>query len=550
MAKGKIKQSSCLKVICFALSILFFGLFFLSGCQKASTDKTTLRMVTLSEPRSFDPYLTQPLSQRRWSFLVFDGLWKIDRQGEIKENLAYLPEFLSGGKLVKVRLKKGIKWQDGQPLTAFDVEFTWRVINGQIDSDYKPELYQPYEYIEKVEAKDEETLFFYLKKPFYNFGYLFPAIFPRHLLAREKSILNSDFWFKPVGTGPYRLSQWKIGREMVFEANQDYFKGKPKIEKIKVAVVFSVDEAKKLVNKGKVDLWQDISEDEMEPLSDLLESKKEVKKYPVGWETIFLNIQGKWFKVDDFREAIFSGIDWQKGRKFMGKNEAGLFGLPPFKKYQGLLEQYQIKLNRKKAVEAIHRQGYKNIGPMKLWERKRDETFNPQLCFDARFQFFNKKRYNLFLKVLRQEAEKTKIDLLLNLFSSRMLTAPKEKSGSLAKGENFDLLYFSQEFYPHPLLRQPFLFKESPKVNDKGLNFAYYSSAEIEKNYQAAEKAKNDLEQVKYLSQIYDELRDKKVFIPFGYTFYYAYKSPGLFNYQPPLFWETSFLDVEKWELK
>ncbi len=554
MVKNRTKRNKSSKKLYFALLIfLLVGLLF-SGCQKSLQGKTTLEMVTLAEPRSFDPYLLQPVSQKRWSFLIFDGLWDIDEKGGVKESLAYLPEFLNEGKTVKVKLKKGVKWQDGQPFTAFDVEFTWRVLSGKVDPDYKPELYKPYEYIERVEAKDDETLFFYLKKPFYHFGYLFPAILPKHLLVKKQSIVNSDFWFKPIGTGPYRLSQWEIGKKMVFEANQDYFKGKPRIEKIRVSVVFSIEEAKKLISEGKVDLCQDIPEDEAKTLSKELLSVKESEKvldnYPVGWEAIFLNTQGKWFKEDDFRTAFFYGLDWQKGREFMDKKEAGLFGIPPFKNWEKLVENYTVRLNRKKAIDALHRQGYKNIGPMKLWERKRDETFNPKLSFDARFQFFDKKRYELFIKVLRPEAEKTRIDLTVNLFTSRMFLAPKEKSGSLAMGQNFDLLYFSQEFYPHPLMRKPFLFQESPKVNDRGLNFAYYSSLEIEKNYEAAEKAKDKDELMKCLTRIYDELKEKKILIPFGYTYYYVYKPTSIANYQPPKFWETSFQNVEQWELK
>lgn len=540
------RQRAVMRIQVSFVFILILALF-LSGCfQPLQADRNTLRLVTLAEPRNFDPYLEQPLALKRWSKLVFDGLWGVNEKGEPEENLAYLPELSNDAKEIKVRLKDGVKWHDGKSLTAKDVEFTWKLLTGKLDPQYQPSVYDAYYYIDKVTVIDQKQLIFQLNQPCNQFAYLFPAVLPQHILGKEKNIAISSFWFKPVGTGPYRLANWKLGESMTFEANEDYFKGSPEIKKIVVRQVFSPSEATKLVRDGEVDLWQDIFSDEAGALK---KDKIDVGKYAVGWESIFFNMSNQVVQNGDLRKAVIYGLDWGKARQFMRKNEASLFGVPPLASYQDLIGRYEVKQDKGFAVEALGRQGYKTVGHGGLREKKKDETFKPQLCYDSRFQFYGRNRYRLFLQVLRQEAESVGIDLIINLPTSRMLSAPAEKSGNISTG-NFELLYFAQVFYPHPLLRKPFTAAEKPDQRRDGINLAFYSSPQTEKNYRLAEEASNLKQAKAFLDQVYQEIFSHGVIVPMGYTYYYYYQSDRLIGYNPPIFWESSFQRVEDWKLR
>lgn len=530
----------------FLIFCLFLTAFFVAGCKLGEGEsQQVLRMVSTSEPRSFDPYIVQPLGERRWSKLIFSGLWKVGKNGEVKEDLAFLPVFKEGGRRVEVRLKENLKWSDGKPLTAEDVDFTWKVLKGKVDRDYQPELYPPYSYIEKVEVKDGKNLVFYLKKPFYQFGYLFPAILPKHVLGKEKDIRNSTFWLNPVGSGPYRLKDFRFGQKLVFEANPFYFGFPPKIKRIEVGLV-SQDEARKLVAQGKADLWQDITEDEAEKLK---KEKITLTRYPVGWQSIFLN------SADDFlsrlkrRQAILAGVNWRKVRDFLKQKKAGLYGLPPLRIYNDLIRDYRVVLNRPFATQILISEGYKHLRKDGLRERKKSEYFAFYLFLDWWKQFLDKPLYMAFTEVMNAEARRSGMDFRCSAVTTRMFNAFREKGGTV-EGGFYQLLAYSQTFYPHPLLRKAFSAEETPALKPGGLNFTFYSSGTIEENYQKAEASSSLAEEKRFLKEVYREVNEQALLVPLGYSYFYCYVSPRLKGYEPPLFWETSFSGVESWELE
>ncbi len=528
-----------------SFSSLLFSLV-LAGCQMSRGEsRVVLKMVSTSEPRSFDPYLAQPLKEKRWSKLFFSGLWRVNEKGEVEEGLAYRPVFREGGRKVEVRLKENLKWSDGEPLIAGDVEFTWKVLKGKVDPEYQPDLYPAYDYIEKVEVKDERNLVFYLKKPFYQFGFLFPAILPRHKLEKEKSIRNSPFWLNPVGSGPYRLKKFELGKRMECEVNP-YFQGSlPKIKKIEVSFV-NQERAVKLISQGKVDLWQDITEEEAKRLK---KEKISLRGYPISWQSVFLNARDSLLSKLERRKAIIAGIDWSKVLRFLKKKEAGLYGLPPFSSYVDLVKTYKVFLNRPYSVKVLNSEGYKNLRKDGLWEKRKDELFIYYLTFDIEQQNYNTILNEAWVRLISKEAERTGMSPRAITRGTKVLNSSSEKGGALAKGA-YQLLIYSQTFYPHPLLRKVFSAEEKPVSRLDGLNFTFYSSKNIEENYQKAEKNPSLSKQKEFLKKIYKEVNKQALLVPLGYNYLYYYAVPRLKNYKPPLFWETSFLNVENWELE
>jgi peptide/nickel transport system substrate-binding protein len=144
-------------------------------------------------------------------------------------------------------LRKGVTWHDGTPFTASDLVFSQRVESDrglpypQTDSVWA---------MESSEAPDASTFVLYFTRPYYLGGLLGSRVFqpiPRHILEapferylatkNADEIVNLPFWTSQyVGTGPFRLTSFDPGAELVFQAYDGYYLGRPKVDFIRVRI--------------------------------------------------------------------------------------------------------------------------------------------------------------------------------------------------------------------------------------------------------------------------------------------------------------------------
>jgi peptide/nickel transport system substrate-binding protein len=172
-----------------------------------------------SEPRNLSPIFLD-LNAGNWK--TFNGLVDLDAAlNPVPDLAAELPEVSDGGQRVRVRLREGVKFHDGQPLTAEDVVFTWRSIMDEgVASPVRTVMAVD---LQEVRALDPRTVEFGLSRPDPAFvEKLYTGIVPRHLLQGE-DLNKTAFNRKPVGTGPYKFEEWRDGERLSFVANPDYF---------------------------------------------------------------------------------------------------------------------------------------------------------------------------------------------------------------------------------------------------------------------------------------------------------------------------------------
>lgn len=161
--------------------------------------------------------------------LVYNTLiWK-DRNNTIPW-LAERWESSPDGLTWTFHLHPAVKWQDGKPLTARDVRFTFDYLRKH------PVEWFGLEGISRVEATDDKTVIFHLKKPYAPFLSQLAGnvpIIPEHIwqnVSDPRSTSNID---RMVGTGPYRLISYdKAQGAYAYQANSDFFLGVPQIAKI------------------------------------------------------------------------------------------------------------------------------------------------------------------------------------------------------------------------------------------------------------------------------------------------------------------------------
>lgn len=166
------------------------------------------------------------------SALLFAGLTRIDKDGAVLPDLASSWEASDDGKIFRLKLRPGLKWHDGQPLTAEDALFTFRLL--QLDSTQAdPDVTALWKKV-RIEKVDDQVIQLSLDTPFAPFlTYTAVGLLPRHLLndVDPKNLATHEFNVNPVGAGPFRLKDARID-QVTLEANKDFYQGRPLLDNI------------------------------------------------------------------------------------------------------------------------------------------------------------------------------------------------------------------------------------------------------------------------------------------------------------------------------
>lgn len=185
------------------------------------------------------------------NLLLFNGLTGHDGDNAVVPALAKSWDFDEETCTYTFHLEEDVRWHDGEPFTAEDVQFTIEAI---MDPENGSENAPNFEDVEEITVIDDHTISFRLSAPNVAFlDYMTMAILPKHLLEGE-DMQTSDFFRSPIGTGPYKLASWDEGQAITLEKNADYFKGEPNIDTIMFKIVPD-DNAKALqLRAGELDL--------------------------------------------------------------------------------------------------------------------------------------------------------------------------------------------------------------------------------------------------------------------------------------------------------
>ena len=181
--------------------------------------------------------------------LIFSGLSQYDPQtGEIVPDLADFT-VSSNGKEYTFVLKEGVKWHDGEPITADDVIFTYNNLITNPEFSGAVLSYNDYTGV-KVSKIDERTVQFLLENPDSFFLVkTMVGLLPEHLLRDIPvgSLANAPFNFAPVGSGPYQFSSEATlldHREYNLLAFEDYYGEPLSIETMTFKVFSSLEDLK------------------------------------------------------------------------------------------------------------------------------------------------------------------------------------------------------------------------------------------------------------------------------------------------------------------
>jgi peptide/nickel transport system substrate-binding protein len=137
-----------------------------------------------------------------------------------------------GGMDVTWRLRPGVRWHDGVPFTSADVKFTVEAIN---DPAYNPESTDGFDRIASVDTPDSLTAVVHYRQVYAPYALQFiRGALPKHVLEGRDIDRAADYNRNPLGTGPYRVAEWRTGEYILLERVPDYWRGSeyPRIRRV------------------------------------------------------------------------------------------------------------------------------------------------------------------------------------------------------------------------------------------------------------------------------------------------------------------------------
>jgi peptide/nickel transport system substrate-binding protein len=191
---------------------------------------------------------------------------------------------LSDGKTeITWKLQEGVKWHDGTDFTSDDVVYTWKFITAEGSEVYNRDEYMP---ISKCEAVDKYTVKMTWDKPFAAYASLFESVLPKHVMEKQDP-KTGEFNRNPIGTGPFKFTEWKSGEYIRVSRNPDYWRGKEYPSVDEVVFTFIPDNNTRLnaLKAGEQD-WGQITPDQAKEVENL-----------AGYKTILVD-QNSWNHFD------------------------------------------------------------------------------------------------------------------------------------------------------------------------------------------------------------------------------------------------------------
>ena len=314
-----------------AVFALITGMTGMASAQSpSSADKVVFTIGTTTDMVSPNPFKATGLSEWWALFLNYDFLFNFDPATlQPTDGIAYYPpEVSANGKTWTFKIRTGVNWSDGQPLTAKDVAFTYNFIFKNHMGIFFPYIGDPASF----SAPDDTTFIWKMKTP--STAPVAPPdvpILPEHIWSKyngkDAQTIKEVSNVPAVGSGPFHLTEWESGRYWTMDANKDYWGGAPHVDQIIFRVYDTPEGLKLALQNGEVDAAEALPPTIFQSLSK--DPKVTTNAGPgTQWDMMSFNLVGKGdpaLRNKDVRIAIEHSIDKQAlvGRVLLGYGTVG-----------------------------------------------------------------------------------------------------------------------------------------------------------------------------------------------------------------------------------
>jgi len=274
-------------------------------------------------PDSLNPVLQQNQTGMNASELVFDGLvnFEVDPQSQQMVSEFALADSITQDPVSKKTYTvtlKDLNWHDGRKFSAEDVVFSFEAYMNPVNESPKKSYLESF--IESVTAIDEQTVQLEFRKPIPEFrAYpvltfkIIPAYYKGEKLSTDlrSGDLEREFAIAPVGTGPFSVGDWEIGKWLTFNANPNYFRKVPGAETLVLRNIIDPVIRMNEFQKRNINLILETSPLDREEVEKM--SEVHISSYlPYAFYQVTFNTKAAALASTDVRRALASQIDPSK----------------------------------------------------------------------------------------------------------------------------------------------------------------------------------------------------------------------------------------------
>ncbi len=233
--------------------------------------------------------------------------WGTNITGDLAESW----EVSDDGLTWTFNLHQGVRWHDGEELTADDVVYSFQTIQDPANeiAPFRPRFMQGDEPI-AFEAVDDYTVVARLAEPNASFFTdISVPIVPRHALEGQ-DLREGPFNRAPVGSGPFKVVEWRAGESVTLEAFDDYFRGRPCLDRIIFRIIPDQQAQVNALLTGEIDFLPNVPGASVERFKDNPDYSLIVAEFDSLFQ-IFFNLAREQFQDVRVRQALLIAIDRQ-----------------------------------------------------------------------------------------------------------------------------------------------------------------------------------------------------------------------------------------------
>ena len=234
------------KTLYIILSVVFLCSLLIAGCQLGQeapiTEEKTLNLYGI-DPLTLDPAVSGEMTSHEYIMQLFSGLVRLDDSLEPVPDIAEKWQISDDGRTYTFYLRQDVRFHNGREVKAEDFKYSWQRAcdpdtGSQTAATYlgdivgvREVLAGESEEISGISVVDDYTLQVTINAP--RAYFLSKLTYPTAFVVDSANVeLGGEWWWKPVGTGPFKLGQWDENSLLVLERNELYYGELAKVDSV------------------------------------------------------------------------------------------------------------------------------------------------------------------------------------------------------------------------------------------------------------------------------------------------------------------------------
>jgi oligopeptide transport system substrate-binding protein len=345
-------------------------------------------------PQTLDPALSIDMYAVTIIQQIFDGLVQCDNDLNIIPAIAKSWKISQDGLTYTFFLRKGVKFHNGREVTAGDFVYSFtRIITPETkssSSDFFTRIVGAKEFMDKKKeevkgliAQDHYTFKILLSEPYAPFINLLAMKGAKVVPKEDVEKSGGEFGKFPVGTGAFKFASAKAGKEIVLEANPDYFEGRPYLDKI-IFKIFHGAPREEILKEFKEGSLEE-SFIPPEEIENVVKEKRSIflQKPTLSLRLYGFNLSSRPLNNKNLRKAISFAVDKKVILSEIHKNQFHLAKgiLPPgMPGYDPTKDPYPFDVTR--AIQLLSEAGFpqgKGLQPLEIWSASSSDAAQREL---------------------------------------------------------------------------------------------------------------------------------------------------------------------------